>query len=126
MRTTSNVLGGTLQSCCLQPATGFYRDGYCHTGPGDFGLHTVCAQMTKEFLLFSRRQGNDLSTPAPDFDFPGLQPGDRWCLCVTRWKEAYDAGQAPPVFLAATHISALEYVSLEELKEHALDHPVEG
>jgi uncharacterized protein (DUF2237 family) len=101
--------------------TGFYRDGYCHTGPGDTGLHTVCAQMTKEFLAFSRAQGNDLTTPVPEFDFPGLKPGDRWCLCVTRWQAAYEADLAPPVMLTATHISALEYVSLEALKEHALD-----
>jgi uncharacterized protein (DUF2237 family) len=100
--------------------TGFFRDGYCRTGPGDHGLHTVCVVLTGEFLHFSRVQGNDLSTPRPEFDFPGLQPGDRWCLCVTRWKEALDAGCAPQVILEATHISALEWVSLEELQAHAV------
>lgn len=101
--------------------TGFYRDGFCRTGPGDTGLHTVCAEMTAEFLEFSRKRGNDLVTPAPEWDFPGLKPGDRWCLCVTRWKEAHDAGVAPPVSLRATHESALEWVDLEDLRDHALD-----
>lgn len=101
--------------------TGFYRDGYCRTGPGDYGLHTVCAVMTEEFLKFSKAMGNDLSTPRPDMAFSGLQPGDRWCLCVERWKEAYDAGMAPPVVLEATHTSALEFVSREELDQHAID-----
>jgi uncharacterized protein (DUF2237 family) len=101
--------------------TGFYRNGYCQTGPGDVGLHTVCIETTEEFLEFSRESGNDLSTPAPEYEFPGLQPGDRWCLCITRWKEALDAGMAPRVHLAATHISALEFVDLEDLKRHALD-----
>jgi len=101
--------------------TGFYRDGYCQTGPGDVGLHTVCIEATREFLEFSRQQGNDLLTPVPEWDFPGLTPGDRWCLCVTRWIEALEAGVAPRVFLAATHVSALEFVSLEEMKRHAAD-----
>lgn len=101
--------------------TGFYRDGFCKTGPGDTGLHTVCVQVTDEFLQFSREQGNDLSTPVPEWDFPGLVSGDRWCLCVSRWKEALDAGRAPQVCLAATHISALEFVDLEDLKQHAVD-----
>jgi uncharacterized protein (DUF2237 family) len=101
--------------------TGFYRDGCCHTGPGDYGVHVVCAQVTKEFLVFSRRRGNDLATPVPEYGFPGLKPGDRWCLCAMRWKEAMDAGVAPPVILAATHISALEFVALEALRAHALD-----
>lgn len=101
--------------------TGFYRDGFCKTGPGDTGLHTVCVQVTDEFLKFSREQGNDLSTPVPEWDFPGLVSGDRWCLCVSRWKEALDAGMAPQVCLAATHISALEFVDLEDLKQHAVD-----
>lgn len=101
--------------------TGFYRDGYCRTGPGDYGLHTVCAVMTEEFLKFSKAMGNDLSTPRLDMAFPGLQPGDRWCLCVERWKEAYDAGMAPPVVLESTHTSALEFVSREELSQHAID-----
>ena len=117
----TNVLGGVLRRCCLEPATGFHRDGYCRTGRGDTGLHTVCAEMTREFLDFSVVQGNDLVTPIPEWDFPGLKPGDRWCLCVTRWKEALEAGVAPPVFLAATHISALEFVDLDDLKARALD-----
>ena len=101
--------------------TGFYRDGYCKTGPGDTGLHTVCIEANDEFLRFSREQGNDLLTPAPEWDFPGLKAGNRWCLCVSRWKQALDAGVAPRVLLAATHISALEFVDLEDLKRHALD-----
>jgi uncharacterized protein len=115
----TNVLGGELECCCLEPRTGFYRDGYCRTGPGDLGLHTVCAVMTDEFLRFSAAAGNDLSTPVPEWGFPGLEKGDRWCLCVSRWREAFQAGCAPPVVLAASHISALEYVTLEELREHA-------
>ena len=121
MRT--NVLGTPLTCCCRKPMTGFYRDGYCRTGPGDVGLHTVCVEATAEFLIFSAAQGNDLSTPAPEWDFPGLKPGDRWCLCVTRWKEALEAGVAPPVSLFATHESALEWVDLDDLKTHALDEP---
>jgi uncharacterized protein (DUF2237 family) len=117
----SNVLGEALKPCCFAPMTGFYRDGYCRTGPGDFGLHTVCVRVTAEFLAFSRRQGNDLITPQPAYEFPGLKPGDRWCLCVTRWKEALEAGMAPPVALSSTHISALEFVSREELLAHALE-----
>ena len=115
----TNVLGGKLESCCREPRTGFYRDGYCRTGPGDRGLHTVCAVMTEEFLRFSTAVGNDLVTPMTEFGFPGLISGDRWCLCVTRWQEAFEAGYAPPVVLAATHISALEFVSLEDLRAHA-------
>jgi uncharacterized protein (DUF2237 family) len=121
--TARNVLGEPLEPCCLDPVTGFYRDGYCNTGAGDFGIHVVCALMTEEFLEFSRERGNDLSTPVLAFDFPGLKPGDRWCLCASRWKEAFEAGVAPPVVLAATHISALEFVELEDLKEHAVDPP---
>jgi uncharacterized protein (DUF2237 family) len=117
----TNVLGGPLESCCMHPRTGFYRDGYCRTGPGDVGLHTVCVEVTGEFLEFSRLRGNDLSTPAPEYEFPGLAAGDRWCLCVTRWREALQAGMAPRVHLAASHISVLEFVDLEELQEHALD-----
>lgn len=116
----SNVLGGPLTCCCRKPMTGFYRDGYCRTGPGDHGMHTVCVVVSEEFLLFSSAQGNDLGTPHPEFEFPGLEDGDRWCLCVTRWKEALDAGCAPAVVLEATHISALEWVALEELREHAI------
>jgi uncharacterized protein len=114
----TNVLGGELRCCCRDPLTGFYRDGYCRTGSGDVGLHTVCAQMTNEFLEFSYSRGNDLVTPQPDF--PGLKEGDRWCLCVTRWHEALEAGVAPPVDLHATHASTLEFVTLEELQAHAL------
>jgi hypothetical protein len=117
----TNVLGTELECCCLNPRTGFFRDGYCRTGPGDHGLHTVCAVMTSEFLAFTRSRGNDLSTAAPEFGFPGLQPGDRWCLCVSRWKEALDFGMAPPVVLEATHSSAVEFVGLEDLTAHAVD-----
>jgi hypothetical protein len=99
--------------------TGFYRDGFCRTGADDLGLHVVCAEVTAEFLQFSALCGNDLSTPNPAFGFPGLQPGDRWCLCVLRWKEALEAGVAPPVVLEATHISALEFVDLDDLQRHA-------
>jgi uncharacterized protein (DUF2237 family) len=104
----------------MDPITGYYRDGYCHTGAGDVGVHVVCAQMTPEFLEFSQAAGNDLSTPRPELGFAGLKPGDRWCLCATRWKEALDSGMAPPVVLEATHLSALEFVSLSDLKAHAL------
>lgn len=123
MRRAKNVLGTDLQPCSLEPRTGFYRDGCCNTGPGDVGLHLVCTQVTAEFLEFSRRAGNDLSTPVPKYAFPGLKPGDRWCVCVSRWVEALEAGAAAPVVLASTHISALEFVSLEELIEHAVDAP---
>jgi uncharacterized protein (DUF2237 family) len=116
-----NVLGGPLATCCTDPVTGFYRDGNCHTGPQDFGTHVVCAQVTREFLEFSVAHGNDLVTPVPQFRFPGLNPGDKWCLCATRWKEALAAGVAPPVVLAATHEKALEFVSLADLKRHAVD-----
>jgi uncharacterized protein (DUF2237 family) len=116
----TNPLGTALQPCCQNPSTGFYRDGYCRTGPGDFGVHTVCAQVTVEFLQFSKTMGNDLSTPRPEFDFPGLKPGDYWCLCVTRWIEALDAGKAPSVKLEACHLSALEYVDLDILKANSI------
>ncbi len=116
----TNVLGHELKPCCQDPMTGFYRDGFCRTGAGDVGLHTVCAQVTGDFLEFSRRMGNDLSTPRPEWDFPGLRPGDRWCLCVNRWREALEAGKAPPVLLESTHESALEFVDLEVLQRHAL------
>ena len=116
-----NVLGGELEPCCYEPLTGFYRDGFCHTGPGDFGVHTVCAVMTAEFLEFSRAHGNDLSTPRPEYEFPGLKPGDKWCLCAGRWKEAYDAGMAPKVVLNSTHASSLEFASLGEMQAHAAD-----
>ncbi|EKQ69714.1 hypothetical protein OsccyDRAFT_2356 [Leptolyngbyaceae cyanobacterium JSC-12] len=120
MTEARNVLGGTLQACCTSPMTGFYRDGFCNTGAGDVGAHIVCAQVTQEFLDYTKAQGNDLSTPVPAFNFPGLKPGDRWCLCASRWKEALDDGIAPPVVLEATHASALEYVSLADLQQHAL------
>jgi uncharacterized protein (DUF2237 family) len=116
-----NVFGERLQSCSESPVTGFYRDGCCNTGPDDFGVHTVCVLMTKEFLEFSRARGNDLSTPMPEHGFPGLKPGDRWCLCAARWKEALDAGMAPRVVLTATHEATLELVSLDDLKKHAID-----
>ena len=116
-----NVLGEPLAPCGLDPVTGFYRDGCCNTGYDDVGIHTVCAKMTREFLAFSKKRGNDLSTPAPDMGFPGLKPGDRWCLCAGRWKEALDAGVAPRVVLAATHEETLAIVPLEALKRHAID-----
>ncbi len=117
MRT--NVLGSSLQCCCTAPLTGFYRDGYCRTGSEDRGLHTVCVLVTTDFLAFSKAQGNDLSTPRPEYRFPGLKDGDRWCLCVERWKEALDEGCAPSVILEACHITALEFVDLDDLKAHA-------
>jgi uncharacterized protein (DUF2237 family) len=116
-----NVLGAELESCCTSPLAGYYRNGRCDTGADDVGLHVVCARVTAEFLAFSKARGNDLSTPVPEFDFPGLEPGDQWCLCAGRWKEALAAGVAPPVVLAATHEAALEIVSLADLKRHALD-----
>jgi uncharacterized protein (DUF2237 family) len=115
-----SVLGAPLQQCGCAPMTGFYRDGYCRTETRDVGRHTVCAIVTDEFLEFTRGRGNDLSTPAPQFGFPGLKAGDRWCLCVSRWKEAYDAGVAPPVILEATHEQALRIVTLEELRSREL------
>lgn len=126
MAEAKNVLGGPLETCSTDPMTGFYRDGCCNTGPSDQGLHLVCAEMTDEFLGFSKARGNDLSTPNPMFDFAGLAAGDRWCLCVERWKEALEAGRAPRVVLAATHISALEFVDLDDLAAHAIDAPHEA
>ncbi|MDY7021829.1 MAG: DUF2237 domain-containing protein [Cyanobacteriota bacterium] len=117
----TNVLGEQLEICCTSPMTGFYRDGQCNTGSGDMGAHIICAQVTAEFLEFSRARGNDLMTPNPAFRFPGLKPGDCWCLCASRWKEALDAGVAPPVRLESTHVLALEYVTLEELKAYAVE-----
>lgn len=117
-----NVLGGELKPCCMDPMTGYYRNGKCDTGPGDTGMHTVCAQMTKAFLAFSKEMGNDLSTPVPEADFPGLKPGDQWCLCLPRWIEALEAGAAPRVVLEATHVSVLEYVSRHTLEEHSSEH----
>ncbi len=115
-----NVLGEALQPCCTDPMTGFYRDGSCHTGPMDRGVHVVCAIVTDEFLNYSASCGNDLKTPMPAYGFEGLKAGDGWCLCADRWKEAYEAGVAPPVKLASTHQKALEILSLEMLKEKAL------
>lgn len=114
-----NVLGGPLECCCASPPTGFYRDGYCHTGPQDVGSHTVCAQVTEEFLRFSVERGNDLVTPHPQWRFPGLKPGDRWCLCAPRWKEALDAGAAPRIVLSATHEEALAVAPLEVLRAYS-------
>ena len=116
-----NVLGGELESCCTSPMTGYFRDGFCHTDDSDQGSHTVCVRVTEEFLAFSMRTGNDLSTPHPEFGFPGLKPGDKWCLCVTRWEDAFLAGVAPRVVLASTHQRALDVVELNELKAFALD-----
>ena len=116
-----NVLGGVLEPCSTRPVTGFYRDGCCNTGAEDLGLHTVCVVLTAEFLLFSKSRGNDLSTPMPQYGFPGLNPGDRWCLCASRWKEAFEAGVPPQVVLEATHENALQYVPLRALKAHAAD-----
>ena len=116
-----NVLGEKLEECSISPMTGFFRDGCCRTGPNDYGKHVVCAEVTEEFLVFSKTSGNDLSTPVPEFEFPGLKPGDRWCLCVLRWKDALEAGVAPPVLLSSTHESALEFVSIDDLKKHAID-----
>jgi uncharacterized protein (DUF2237 family) len=115
----NNVLGGPLEPCNFDPVTGFYRDGCCNTGPEDVGAHLVCARVTADFLAFSAAAGNDLSTPRPGF--AGLVPGDRWCLCASRWQEALEAGSAPGVVLAATHAQAVEWVSLEDLRRHAVD-----
>ncbi|WP_420417328.1 DUF2237 family protein [Pacificispira sp.] len=116
-----NVIGEALMPCSVDPVTGFFRDGCCKTGPEDIGSHTVCAVMTAEFLDFSRRRGNDLSTPMPEYGFPGLNPGDQWCLCAARWREAYEAGCAPRVALLSTHERALEVCDLAALKDHAVD-----
>lgn len=116
-----NVFGEELETCSLSPMTGFFRDGCCKTDEQDVGLHVVCSEVTEEFLEFSKTAGNDLSTPRPEFDFPGLKPGDRWCVCALRWKEAMDNGAAPPVVLASTHESVLEIISIEDLKKHSLD-----
>jgi uncharacterized protein len=118
-----NVLGSELQCCCTSPRTGFYRDGFCQTGPMDYGSHTVCAQVTAEFLEFSRSRGNDLITPIPSYDFPGLKPGDKWCLCVSRWREALEAGVAPPIVLESCHEKTLDVVRLEDLQQYAINSP---
>ena len=116
-----NVLGDTLQTCSQQPLTGFYRDGCCNTGPEDAGRHIVCAVVTPDFLEFSRSRGNDLVTPAPQYGFPGLKPGDRWCLCVDRWVEAFQAGKAPWIVLRATHESVREVIPVELLNQYAYE-----
>lgn len=114
-----NVLGGPLQTCCTDPLTGYFRDGTCRTATTDYAVHTVCAVVTPSFLQYSKRQGNDLITPRPDFNFPGLKDGDRWCLCASRWKEAWEGGVAPPVVLESTHAKTLEFVELHVLQQHA-------
>lgn len=114
-----NVLGTELQPCCFNPLTGFYRDGFCNTGATDYGVHTVCVVVTEEFLRFSVAAGNDLVTPNPEYGFPGLKPGDRWCLCAQRWTEALEAGVAPQVVLESTHMSTVEFASLVDLKSHS-------
>ena len=121
MSKAKNVLGQPLQPCSMKPLTGYYRNGCCDTGAGDAGVHVVCVQTTKEFLEFSKSRGNDLSTPIPEYNFPGLKPGDRWCLCAQRWQEAFEAGRAPKVILQSTHMAALEFIDLENLKSHATD-----
>ena len=120
-RPSRNVLGGVLENCSLKPMTGFFRNGCCDTGAEDVGSHTVCVVMTAEFLAFSKSRGNDLSTPVPEYGFPGLQPGDRWCLCAPRWQEALEAESAPRVVLRATHEGALDYCALADLKRYAID-----
>ena len=121
MSIATNVFGEPLQPCSMDPVTGYFRDGCCNTGPLDVGRHVVCVRVNAQFLEFSKLRGNDLVTPHPEYGFPGLRPGDRWCLCAARWKEALEAGHAPPVVLAATHEAALQVVRLEDLKRHALD-----
>lgn len=116
-----NVLGAKLEPCSVDPLTGWFRDGCCRTDGHDRGMHVVCAEMTEEFLAHEKRIGNDLVTPRPEFGFPGLSPGDRWCVCLSRWKQSLDAGVAPPIFLRATHEEALAVASLETLKAYALD-----
>jgi uncharacterized protein (DUF2237 family) len=120
-----NVLGSVLEPCGTDPVTGFYRDGCCSTGPEDLGSHTVCAVVTAEFLDHQRSMGNDLSTPRPEWQFPGLKPGDRWCVVAVRWLQAYEAGVAAPVVLASTHERALDVIPLQLLQEHAVDVPTD-
>ncbi len=121
MKDGKNVFGEPLATCCTSPMTGYFRTGCCDTGPQDAGAHVVCVQVTQAFLDFTRSMGNDLSTPLPAVGFPGLKPGDRWCVCAGRWKQALEAGLAPPVMLTGTHEAALDYVSMSELKKHAID-----
>ena len=115
-----NIFGKTIESCCTNPLTGFYRDGFCHTGVNDRGMHTVCVQITQQFLEFSRQKGNDLMTPKPEFNFPGLKEGDHWCLCAARWLEAYKAGKAPKVKLESTNIETLAIIPRSILEEFKL------
>ena len=115
-----NIFGDEIEPCCFDPKTGYFRDGFCRTADHDVGSHVVCAEMTDAFLDFSKEKGNDLSTPRPEFDFPGLKAGDRWCLCAMRWAEAFEAGVAPNVFLESCHQKALEFVSLEDLEQFAV------
>ena len=121
MKAQKNVLGKPLRACCMQPITGFTRNGLCELHPEDQGLHTICIIATESFLKFSKSCGNDLSTPLPYYQFPGLKEGDKWCLCAMRWKEAYDAGVAPKIVISATHESVLEIMDLDTLKEYAVD-----
>ena len=116
-----NIFGDKIEACCHDPVTGYFRDGFCNTDEHDFGSHVVCAEITEEFLIFSKAMGNDLSTPRPEFNFPGLKEGDRWCLCALRWKEAYDAGVAPRVYLESCHLNALSYVTKDQLEEFAVN-----
>ena len=120
MEIKKNVLGGMLQSCCHSPKTGYFRDGYCRTDDTDFGSHVICAEVTAGFLEFSKSRGYDLITPRPEYNFPGLSPGDRWCLCALRWKEAWEEGLAPAVILEACDEAALRYITLEILKDFAI------
>ena len=115
------MLGAPIASCSHDPITGFFRDGCCNTGPSDIGMHTVCAVMTEDFLAYSKSAGNDLSTPHPEFGFPGLKAGDQWCLCAARWEQARNAGKAPKVRLAATNRETLKICQLDDLKAHAID-----
>ena len=118
-RKSKNINGYPLKSCSKKPLTGFYRDGYCHTGSDDIGTHTVCAEMTQDFLQFTKKKGNNLSDPNPNYGFPGLNPGDKWCLCANRWKEAHQNNRAPPVYLNATNQATLKYVDENTLRKKA-------
>ena len=121
MNEAKNILGTQLEICCTSPLTGYYRNGRCDIDASDFGVHSVCARVTEEFLQYTKSLGNDLSTPRLEYNFPGLKPGDRWCLCASRWIEAKDAGVAPPIVLESTHEATLNYLSIEELKKYALE-----
>ena len=116
-----NIFGKRLEPCGIDPVTGFFRDGCCNTGTDDLGIHTVCVRVTAQFLSYSKKMGNDLSTPRPKFGFRGLKPGDRWCVCARRWREAVEAGVAAPIYLHSTHIETLAMIPLSDLKAHALD-----